>query len=282
MATVKKQESATLYALRGVAALLVFFVHFSHYITPIITPIQWLSHGVPIFYILTGYFTCVTLLRNKNFSKATFLKRRASVLLPPYYLVLILTVLLMKPFYITTEHGIHVLLAHMFAVQSFFPGFGGAINGTLWMLSYSFLFYVIATFLSPWLKTAKHTLMIAFVLITLSIIWRSYTFYFHPVEERPYLGLGFFTPFGYIAFGMILASMHYFKHINPLSFFQNKKTVIISIISMTIFLLLFTQYHFVLHNHYWGRAHSMIGYPLLQSFYLRADSICKCNGLTSR
>lgn len=135
--------------LRGVAAMMVVFVHFyeqlhrmgyDHYWP------DWLASGVDIFFVLSGFLMWVT-TQGKSPGTWTFYKRRIVRIVPLYWVLttVALAVFLVAPHLLQSlSFGVgHTLASYLFFML---PGPDGSIAPVLswgWTLNYEMLFYVI-------------------------------------------------------------------------------------------------------------------------------------------
>ena len=148
--------------LRGLAVLLVFFVHFDALFETFAQPatLLWRSArfmgivgnaGVDLFFVLSGYLIYGALLHHTR-SLASFLRRRAQRIYPTFLVVFALYLAL--SFFFPADSKIRDLTwlqSISYVVQNLFL-LPGVLNikpliTVAWSLSYEFFFYVIAALL---------------------------------------------------------------------------------------------------------------------------------------
>jgi exopolysaccharide production protein ExoZ len=138
--------------LRGIAALMVVFVHFDvqlprlHYSK---LGTFWLASGVDIFFVISGFIMWTSVERRSGISAGAFLRNRIIRIVPLYWLVTtaVLLIGLTAPSLLnsTTERLPHVLASYLFLparhpvmTDKFWPL---VIPG--WSLNYEMLFYAM-------------------------------------------------------------------------------------------------------------------------------------------
>lgn len=145
--------------LRGLAVILVFLVHVNSVMMPWLASeltdstlfkfvTDWGHSGVDLFFILSGYLIYGSLIRAKSFSITNYAYKRAKRILPTFYLVLGLYVLLHLT--ITKDMGrlpdgleiLPFLASQMLLVPQLF-GYDYLVEVS-WSLTYEFAFYAIA------------------------------------------------------------------------------------------------------------------------------------------
>ena len=118
--------------LRGVAVLLVFFVHFGALIEPWLKEDSWVWHvkdflfflghtGVDLFFLLSGYLIYGTIIRKDAFSFIPYFKRRITRIYPTFLVVF----------------AIYVFLSFVFPSENKFPD--GLINKFIYITQNIFL-----------------------------------------------------------------------------------------------------------------------------------------------
>jgi len=139
--------------LRGIAALLVVFVHFP-------TPLARFcgSIGVDIFFFISGFIIFISVDKSGYYDKPlTFLKKRLLRIIPLYFLVTTLFILMnvtLNSFQIEREANIPVDMSFETVLKSylFIPiSYGGMYRDPLvflgWSLNFEMLFYILTFFL---------------------------------------------------------------------------------------------------------------------------------------
>lgn len=145
-----------LEALRGLAALLVFFSHFSQ--TTSLTEAShvwsWLDRfgnvGVDIFFVLSGFVITYSLTRHGQRSLSQFLKGRARRLVPVYLLLTVIAALIiLASDQIGVTSGLppldffHLIVSILFLSQV--AGFGYPVVAQGWTLEFEVAFYLAAS-----------------------------------------------------------------------------------------------------------------------------------------
>jgi len=138
--------------LRGIAALLVVFVHFP-------TPLARFcgSIGVDIFFFISGFIIFISIDKSGYYDKPfTFLKKRLLRIIPLYYLVTTLFLLMnvtLNSFHAEREANIPVDMSFATVLKSylFIPiSYDGFYRDPLvflgWSLNFEMLFYLLAFF----------------------------------------------------------------------------------------------------------------------------------------
>jgi peptidoglycan/LPS O-acetylase OafA/YrhL len=121
---------------------------------PLAPLLQGAGLGVDIFFVLSGYLLSLPWHRAEaggtNPKLGTYLRRRLSRIVPPYYGVLLIVLLFMHPAVIPwgsihTSGGIKRTVAHLLFAQQLFPISAGGYGalGSLWTLTIEMIFYLI-------------------------------------------------------------------------------------------------------------------------------------------
>ncbi|MBD78134.1 MAG: hypothetical protein CL840_04190 [Crocinitomicaceae bacterium] len=145
--------------LRGLAVVLVFLVHVNSIMLPWLSNnltdsvlfsfiTAWGHSGVDLFFILSGYLIYGSLVRAKSFSAIDYAYKRAKRILPTFYLVLVVYVLL----HLTITKGMgrlpdgQELFPFMISQALLVPTLFGNeyLVEVSWSLTYEFAFYVVA------------------------------------------------------------------------------------------------------------------------------------------
>ena len=147
--------------LRLVCCFVVLYEH-AVYLSGVNLPCLDLREiAVKVFFILSGGW--VTLSYLKSPSLKNYFVKRAKKILPQYWLVVVLTAVLLASFSILSVHDYFLnkdfykyLLANIFAlnfIQPTLPGvfeglaLGGSVNGSLWTIKVEVAFYVLLPFI---------------------------------------------------------------------------------------------------------------------------------------
>jgi peptidoglycan/LPS O-acetylase OafA/YrhL len=232
----------SLDGVRGIAILMVIFTHFlafqeAHSLPKIlvgaISRSGWM--GVPLFFVLSGYLISKAIIGPNNFSISTYLLKRASKIMPPFYLSIAITTS-----YLIYKNG--SLLSYLksalatgvfiFTIQRPVP----VISPIYWSLGAEFFFYLTAPFiLLPFKKNRLSLFIPSLIYIFTGLIGRL-AFEYNPTLPRDLMicTLGSFTYFG---FGILL---NYFdKNSN---YFLNLNRRIITLLCLTLFILLYFSF----------------------------------------
>jgi exopolysaccharide production protein ExoZ len=137
--------------LRAIAATMVMFVHVDHELAVLhFTPLgsDWLSTGVDIFFVISGFIMWTSVERHGDMSAGTFLRNRIIRIVPLYWLVttgVVLLALAMPQLLTTTKLQLsHVIASYLFlparhpTTHVFWPV---VVPG--WSLNYEMLFYAV-------------------------------------------------------------------------------------------------------------------------------------------
>ena len=194
--------------LRGIAALLVVFVHFP-------TPLARFcgSIGVDIFFFISGFIIFISIDKSGYFNKPlTFLKKRFLRIIPLYFLVTILFILMnvtLNSFKVEREANIPVDMSTITVIKSllFIPiSVDGVYKDPVvflgWSLNFEMLFYILTFIL---LIIFKKNFFIPLLSLLLALGSVSYIF-----GDFSNVYLDFLTsPFLlYFAIGLLLGKYH--------------------------------------------------------------------------
>ena len=137
--------------LRGIAATMVLFVHIDIQLDRLhygVLGTGWLSCGVDIFFVISGFIMWTSVERRGGMSGSAFLKNRLIRIVPLYWFVttIVLLVGLTMPHVMATTK---IELGHVAASYLFLPA-RHPVTGVFWpllipgwSLNYEMLFYVI-------------------------------------------------------------------------------------------------------------------------------------------
>lgn len=145
-------------ALRILAALAVFVCHLAAYWELQDLPLKLPellangSHGVDVFIVLSGFVLSLpVLVTGRELDTANFLRRRASRILPPYYVALALAAALaLSPaawMIVAERASLGDLAWHAVLLQTWTPSRLGTINGSLWSVALEVQLYALMPFL---------------------------------------------------------------------------------------------------------------------------------------
>ena len=147
-----RQDIVPIQMLRGIAASMVVFVHIAVQLERLgygDYDFGWLSSGVDIFFVISGFIMWVSVERRANMTPGEFMRHRIIRIVPLYWLVssFVLAICLFAPHLLksTILEWPHALASFLFLParhplfeQQFFPLL---VPG--WTLNYEMLFYVL-------------------------------------------------------------------------------------------------------------------------------------------
>lgn len=144
----RSDRYTALEGLRGIAVLMIYFVHFFAYYNKqsflseeysvLSALIRFLSSGqigVDLFFVLSGFFISISLAKRSS-SFWSFMKKRFIRLLPAHAFILTILVLFHKSFDPT------MIITNIFFINIFFENIK-IINIVTWSLGYEVVFYTI-------------------------------------------------------------------------------------------------------------------------------------------
>ena len=121
------QRIDSLDGLRAVAVLIVVAYHIQELGQIQILPnlginrifqIGWI--GVDLFFVLSGFFIGLAVMRPAVWNLRLFLKRRVRRIIPAYYLSILVLVSLVSSFFLVTPTGLSHILLHILFLHTFF------------------------------------------------------------------------------------------------------------------------------------------------------------------
>lgn len=150
------QKENAFHAIRILCCLIVMYEH-AVFLSEVKLPVLQLSSiAVKVFFILSGFWVTVSLLRSASIKEYAF--KRCKKILPPYWTVVIAEALLLCVFSrlsarnYFTDAGFWKYLAANLSTLNFLhpslPGLfeglplNGAVNGALWTIKIELAFYV--------------------------------------------------------------------------------------------------------------------------------------------
>jgi exopolysaccharide production protein ExoZ len=127
--------------LRGIAALMVVFFHFSEFIEPAIPgSVAFFSHGrlgVDIFFVISGFIIYLSTEQDAARNGAVFLARRLCRVVLPAWAAMFLSVLVMPPYFRDLVMGLFFIPLQ----NTIPPTFGYSFLIVAWTLTYELVFY---------------------------------------------------------------------------------------------------------------------------------------------
>ncbi len=203
-------------ALRGVAIILVLMYHFQQYMKNWYPETGGISHGYPglvisyfwvgvdLFYVLSGFFVSLAVLKYPVWDPMDFAKRRLTRILPAYYVSMVLALLFVESYLLRDLTGwvniaLHVVMLHQWQQWTM-----TTIDGPYWTLGIEFAFYFTMLALAPWWRARKGWLLILFFL-AVSLIWRASVFAGFPVQDRFFWAVQIPGALDEFAMGMLAA-----------------------------------------------------------------------------
>lgn len=177
--------------IRGLAALYVALFHAVGYaghtstsldrFSPLVRPIAWLldfgGYAVPIFIVLSGFCLMLPLAQRATDQMpggvAAYLRRRAWRILPPYYVALLLSLLLISlvPALQTPQQtdwdtkipiDAGAIFSHLLMVQNARPDWLFKINGPMWSVAIEWqIYFVFPIVLLPVLRRTNMAVTVA-------------------------------------------------------------------------------------------------------------------------
>ncbi|RYH57387.1 MAG: acyltransferase, partial [Alcaligenaceae bacterium] len=214
------QRVPVLDALRGLAVALVLIYHLHEYV-PLLWPglsafgetgsvsraMGFLWIGVDLFYVLSGFFIGMAVLRPSEWRPLAFIKSRLTRILPAYYVSLIVIVALLEPALANQLKGwvnivMHVLMLHSLQEWTMF-----SINGPYWTLGVEFGFYVAMLALAPALRL-RHGWLVLVLMFAVCYVWRANLLVGIAPEQRFFWGVQLFGALDEFALGIAVAMAH--------------------------------------------------------------------------
>ncbi|MDG9667314.1 acyltransferase [Hahella sp. CR1] len=182
---------ASLDACRGIAVFSVFLYHI--YELKVVPegaaffsgwPILGMF-GVDLFYVLSGFFIVLAIIKPKEWSPIFFMRARIQRIYPAYLVSLFIIVLLSLFFrsgFSADEYLVANVFMHLTMTHNFLPGVGGSINGVYWTLGVEFPYYILMLGLAVFFRDKRFFLPLTIFLILLSLVWRHSIFVFGPQD----------------------------------------------------------------------------------------------------
>ncbi len=184
-------------ALRGIAALMVYFFHVTHGAGEWID-FTWGNTGVDLFFIISGYVIFLSV--SKGSSLSTFIKSRFIRLFPTYWFSATLSYLLIHLYFKITSPDFAIFpfvdyLINLSMLQHFF-GIAN-IDQPYWTLAVELQFYVIIAVLLA-SKQLKHIHYIALAISAVSVVLRVYASPTEGIDYHRYFPFSEYSPLFFI------------------------------------------------------------------------------------
>lgn len=208
-------------ALRGLAVALVLIYHLHEYV-----PLLWngraafplggvasralgfLWVGVDLFYVLSGFFIGLAVLRPREWQPLAFIQGRLTRILPAYYVSLVLIIALLEPTLASQLKGwvnivLHVVMLHSLQEWTMF-----SINGPYWTLGVEFGFYLLMLALGSVLRAQRGWIVLV-LMCAVCFLWRANLLVGVAPEQRFFWGVQIFGMLDEFALGIAVAMLHH-------------------------------------------------------------------------
>jgi peptidoglycan/LPS O-acetylase OafA/YrhL len=169
--------------------------------------LNFLWVGVDLFYVLSGFFISLAVLRAKEWDPQRFARSRLTRILPAYYISMLFALLFVEYAMLGSAQGwaaigLHVLMLHQWQSWSMF-----LINGPYWTLGVEFCFYLVMMVVAPWWRMRQGWLLIPFF-CTVAWVWRAAVFYGVDEPQRFFFAVQIPGALDEFALGMLVAWCH--------------------------------------------------------------------------
>ena len=166
--------------------------------------LNFLWVGVDLFYVLSGFFISLAVLRAKDWNPLRFARSRLTRILPAYYLSMLLVLVFVEYHMLSdargwTAIGLHVLMLHQWQSWSMF-----LINGPYWTLGVEFLFYLVMMVLAPWWRM-RHGWLLVPLCLAVGLVWRAGVFLGVEEPQRFFFAVQIPGAMDEFALGMLVA-----------------------------------------------------------------------------
>lgn len=169
--------------------------------------LEFLWVGVDLFYVLSGFFISLAVLRAPEWDPLRFARSRMTRILPAYYISMVLILVFVEHHMLFdakgwTAIGLHVLMLHQWQQWSMF-----LVNGPYWTLGVEFCFYMVMMVLAPWWRMRKGWLLIP-LFIAVACLWRAGIFQGVEEAQRFFFAVQIPGALDEFALGMLVAWGH--------------------------------------------------------------------------
>ena len=214
--------------IRAIAIINVFFFHFG------VSFFKYGFIGVDIFFVISG-FLMATIYKDSNFKE--YFIRRFNRLIPPYYLTILITVII--SFFILEYRELKETIYQTWYALSFISNFGYWLDNTyfnkdnfkpllhMWSLAIEFQFYFIVPFIALLIRKYKYMIIIIFFISLIMCFMTT------EVSSKTSFFIIFFRIWEFFL-GYIIANYAFFKNLRLIN---NLKK---NILSLFLFLILIT------------------------------------------
>ncbi|HEJ2468553.1 TPA: acyltransferase [Vibrio cholerae] len=159
--------------LRAFAALSVFFYHIDVVgNNPFSGFLNFGGIGVDLFFVLSGFFIGLSVIRQKEWCLRNFCRRRFLRIAPAYYVSILLMIAFVTPPYLNSAVGFFDIFSHVTFLHSLNYSTHGSLNGSYWSLGIEVYFYIIMALSAPLIRNKAWIVKVLFVWIALAWLWR--------------------------------------------------------------------------------------------------------------
>ena len=151
-ATITPNKSQYLRYARAISALMIFFCHVFSYNSPLASLLsQFLNVGVPIFFMMSGYLLSHS---KKQLSYPSWIKKRCSRLLTPYWICLILYI--PAAYFIAKKFDLKSLLWNVFPISGLTENYLYEAGGHLWFITHIAICYLLFPLIKLFKKPSQN------------------------------------------------------------------------------------------------------------------------------
>lgn len=207
--------------------------------------------GVDLFYVLSGFFIGLAVLKSAAWEPMHFLKARLTRLLPAYYVSMLVTLVLLERHMLGNakgwvDIGLHMLMMHSLQSWTLF-----SINGPYWTLGIEMAFYLTMVALGSLWRSSRGPWLLLFFLIV-CYLWRSSLLVAVPFDQRFFLGAQIFGALDEFALGMAVAWLHHKGWLQRIPTAWQGAVSFIALLVGTVLVLAVFRYYLRLDTNYWN------------------------------